>query len=195
MHLHTRTHTYMYIHSLTHPHTHTHSLTHSFTHSLTHSPTHLHSWFWGDIPRAEAEKWLLTNNNKSGTFLVRVSSSQKDSLSLSVRDGESVKHYRIRRFDNGTYYVASRSTFNTLNVSHFVCICVCLQYACTCTYVHTWAIFNTLNVFLCVPAVYMYMYVHVHCTCVYVFVCMCTCTTMYMYIVHVCISIHVCVHM
>ena len=82
--------------------------------------THIiHSWYWGDIPRAEAEKWLLTNNNSSGTFLVRMSSSQKDSLSLSVRDGESVKHYRIRRFDNGSYYVASRATFSTLNVSVF----------------------------------------------------------------------------
>ena len=46
-----------------------------------------------------------------------MSSSQKDSLSLSVRDGESVKHYRIRRFDNGLYYVATRAAFSTLNVS------------------------------------------------------------------------------
>ena len=83
------------------------------------SPSNLHSWFWGDIPRAEAEKWLLTNNNKSGTFLVRVSSSQKDSLSLSVRDGESVKHYRIRRFDDGSYYVATRITFRSLQVRTF----------------------------------------------------------------------------
>ena len=81
-----------------------------------------YSWFWGDIPRSEAEKWLLTNNNKSGTFLVRMSSSQKDSLSLSVRDGESVKHYRIRRFDDGSYYVATRITFNSIPVSSVLCL-------------------------------------------------------------------------
>ena len=74
------------------------------------------SWYWGDVPRPEAEKWLLNNDSKSGTFLVRMSSSQKDSLSLSVRDGESVKHYRIRRFDDGGYYVASRATFISLQV-------------------------------------------------------------------------------
>lgn len=75
------------------------------------------SWYWGDIPRAEAEKWLLTNNNRSGTFLVRTSSSQKDSLSLSIRDGENVKHYRIRRFDSGLFYIAPRISFQTLQVS------------------------------------------------------------------------------
>lgn len=78
-------------------------------------------WYWGDIPRAEAEKWLLTNNNRSGTFLVRTSSSQKDSLSLSIRDGENVKHYRIRRFDSGLFYIAPRISFQTLQalITHY----------------------------------------------------------------------------
>ena len=79
-----------------------------------------YSWYWGDIPRAEAEKWLLTNNNRSGTFLVRTSSSQKDSLSLSVRDGENIKHYRIRRFDSGLFYIAPRISFQTLQVSVYI---------------------------------------------------------------------------
>ena len=91
------------------------------------------SWYWGDIPRAEAEKWLLTNNNRSGTFLVRTSSSQKDSLSLSIRDGENVKHYRIRRFDSGLFYIAPRISFQTLQVSvHTLQVSIyTLLYRCT----------------------------------------------------------------
>ena len=46
-----------------------------------------------------------------------MSSSQKNALSLSLRDGEGIKHYRIRRLDNGGYYIASRSTFQNLIVS------------------------------------------------------------------------------
>ena len=74
------------------------------------------SWYFGDVARAEAEKWLLIPGNPSGTFLVRTSSSQKNSLSLSLRDGEGIKHYRIRRLDDGGYFIASRRTFQTLRV-------------------------------------------------------------------------------
>ena len=77
----------------------------------------LYSWYFGDVARAEAEKWLLIAGNPSGTFLVRTSSSQKNSLSLSLRDGEGIKHYRIRRLDDGGYFIASRRTFQTLRVS------------------------------------------------------------------------------
>lgn len=52
----------------------------------------------------------------NGTFLVRMSSSQKNSLSLSIRDGEGIKHYRIRKLDEGGYFIASRITFKTLQV-------------------------------------------------------------------------------
>ena len=74
------------------------------------------SWYFGDIPRGEAEKWLLMDSNISGTFLVRTSSSQKNSLSLSIRDKEGIKHYRIRKLDDGGYFIASRITFRTLRV-------------------------------------------------------------------------------
>ena len=45
-----------------------------------------------------------------------MSSSQKNSLSLSIRDGEGIKHYRIRKLDEGGYFIASRVTFRTLQV-------------------------------------------------------------------------------
>ena len=68
------------------------------------------------MSRAEAEKWLLIPGNHSGTFLVRTSST-KAGLSLSVRDGEGIKHYRIRRLDDdGGYFIASRAVFRTLQV-------------------------------------------------------------------------------
>ncbi len=79
-------------------------------------PPSLSSWYFGDIPRGEAEKWLLFTGNLSGTFLIRTSSSQKNSLSLSIKDGEGIKHYRIRKLDEGGYFIASRVTFRTLVV-------------------------------------------------------------------------------
>ena len=79
------------------------------------------SWFYGDISRSEAEKSLLRPENPNGAFLIRTSMTQKNSLSLSLRDVDTVKHYRIRRLDDGGYYIASRVTFRTIQelVSHY----------------------------------------------------------------------------
>ena len=74
-----------------------------------------------------------------------MSSSQKNSLSLSLRDGEGIKHYRVRRLDDGGYYIASRVTFRSLQVCMCVCVCVC-AYLCVCV-----------------------------CVCIFVFVCVCVC--------------------
>ena len=42
--------------------------------------------------------------------------------SLSVRDGDNVKHYRIRKLDNGGYYITTRAPFPSLNelVKHYM---------------------------------------------------------------------------
>ena len=96
------------------------------------------SWYFGDVGRAEAEKWLLASGTQSGAFLVRASSTQKNSLSLSLRDGGGIKHYRIRTLDNGGFYIANRISFQTLQVTRcglkghgqgYVCVCVCV---CVC---------------------------------------------------------------
>ena len=58
-------------------------------------------WFFGKIKRADAEKKLLQIGNQTGTFLIRESESQPGNYSLSVREGDSVKHYRIRKVDTG----------------------------------------------------------------------------------------------
>ena len=57
----------------------------------------------------------------SGSFLIRESESKPGDFSLSLRDGEIVKHYRIRSMDSGGYYIAHRAKFPTLSelVEHY----------------------------------------------------------------------------
>ena len=53
-------------------------------------------WYFGKIKRTEAEQNLLLPHNDSGAFLIRDSESRRSDYSLSVKDGDSVKHYRVR---------------------------------------------------------------------------------------------------
>ncbi|XP_075059047.1 tyrosine-protein kinase FRK [Mixophyes fleayi] len=71
-------------------------------------------WFFGDIKRTEAEKQLTLPGNQAGSFLVRESESQRGDYSLSVYDGVSVKHYRIRKLDNGGFYITPRVKLQNL---------------------------------------------------------------------------------
>ena len=69
----------------------------------------------------EAEKKLLLAQNEHGAFLIRDSESRRNDYSLSVRDGDTVKHYRIRQLDEGGFFIARRTTFRTLQelVDHY----------------------------------------------------------------------------
>uniref|UniRef100_UPI00398F0612 tyrosine-protein kinase FRK n=1 Tax=Pristiophorus japonicus TaxID=55135 RepID=UPI00398F0612 len=71
-------------------------------------------WFFGGIKRVDAEKQLLMAGNRSGSFIIRESESKIGDFSLSVRDGDTVKHYKIRRLDGGGFFIARRATFHTL---------------------------------------------------------------------------------
>lgn len=71
-------------------------------------------WYFGKIKRIEAEKKLLQPENEHGAFLIRDSESRRNDYSLSVRDGDTVKHYRIRQLDEGGFFIARRVTFRTL---------------------------------------------------------------------------------
>ena len=71
-------------------------------------------WYNGKIKRIEAEKKLLLAENEHGAFLIRDSESRRNDYSLSVRDGDTVKHYRIRQLDEGGFFIARRTTFRTL---------------------------------------------------------------------------------
>ena len=59
----------------------------------------------------EAEKKLLLAQNDHGAYLIRDSESRRNDYSLSVRDGDTVKHYRIRQLDEGGFFIARRTTF------------------------------------------------------------------------------------
>ncbi|XP_049333582.1 tyrosine-protein kinase SRK2 [Astyanax mexicanus] len=78
-------------------------------------------WYFADTKRLDAEKLLQAEGNKHGAFLIRHCESQAGELSLSVLDDGKVKHYKIRREDNGHYYVSSSRNFPTLKelVEHY----------------------------------------------------------------------------
>ncbi|KAI5108383.1 tyrosine-protein kinase fyna [Silurus meridionalis] len=76
--------------------------------------------------RKDAERQLLGQNSPRGTFLIRESETTKGAYSLSIRDwdeakGDHVKHYKIRKLDNGGYYITTRSQFETVQqlVQHY----------------------------------------------------------------------------
>ncbi|CAF1048184.1 unnamed protein product [Adineta ricciae] len=78
-------------------------------------------WYFKSIRRIDAEKQLMSDVNEHGSFLIRDSETKKTDFSLSIRDNDSVKHYRIRQGEDGRYYIARRTTFNTLPelVNHY----------------------------------------------------------------------------
>lgn len=77
-------------------------------------------WFHGQIPRSKAERIIMAS--PAGAFLIRESESKPGDFSLSVKDGDTVKHYRIRSLDEGGYFIARRVTFPDLNamVAHYM---------------------------------------------------------------------------
>ena len=95
------------------------------------------SWFYGKISRTEAQKFLLSPANRHGAFLIRESDHENVNYNyaLSVRDGDVVKHYRIRALDsNQRFFITRRSEFTTLQglVEHYknnaddLCVKLCL---------------------------------------------------------------------
>lgn len=82
----------------------------------------LSSWFYGKINRVEAQKFLLSSANVHGAFLIRESENAGNNYALSVRDGDVVKHYRIRALDgNEGYFISRKNEFPTLQdlVDHY----------------------------------------------------------------------------
>lgn len=71
-------------------------------------------WYFPDTKRIDAEKMLLAEGNRHGAFLIRNCESQKGERSLSVLDNGRVKHYKLRKLENGQYYVSRTKAFDTL---------------------------------------------------------------------------------
>lgn len=78
-------------------------------------------WYFAETKRQDAEKMLVAGGNQHGAFLIRNCESQKGELSLSVLDHGKVKHYKLKRLENGHYYVSRSRTFQTLEelVQHY----------------------------------------------------------------------------
>ncbi|XP_077991462.1 tyrosine-protein kinase STK-like [Glandiceps talaboti] len=76
-------------------------------------------WFFGDINRRDAERGLMMRGNERGTFLIRESERFPGSYTLSVldndpREGRVCKHFRIKAFDKGGFYIATKMSFKDL---------------------------------------------------------------------------------
>ena len=52
--------------------------------------------------------------NQRGSFLIRDSETTPGDFSLSIRDQERVRHYRIRRLDEGGFFVTRRINFPSI---------------------------------------------------------------------------------
>ena len=84
----------------------------------------------------DAVKLLMMGFNQYGSYLVRESKTAPGSYSLSIRDKERIRHYRIHKHENNTYSVSHRVTFAT--IFHLVGyyqeqangLCVNLLYPC-----------------------------------------------------------------
>ena len=72
------------------------------------------SWFFGAMKLTDAEKQLMQPFNVHGSFLVRKSESRPGSYSLSVRDKERVRHYKICRQGAGRFFINRQRTFSTI---------------------------------------------------------------------------------
>ncbi|XP_051952245.1 tyrosine-protein kinase SRK2 [Xyrauchen texanus] len=78
-------------------------------------------WYFPETKRLDAEKMLLSDENQNGSFLIRNCESQTGELSLSVLDNSKVKHYKIKKLDNGGYFLSKSQNFSTLRelVEHY----------------------------------------------------------------------------
>ena len=63
---------------------------------------------------AEVEKLLMQPFNSVGSYLIRDSETTPGDYSLSIRDTERVRHYRIKKLEDGSFFVTRRVTFETL---------------------------------------------------------------------------------
>ena len=97
----------------------------------------LEPWYFGNIKRIEAEKKLLHPQNEHGAFLIRDTESRRNDFSLSVRDGDTVKHYRIKQLDEVGYFIWRKISFKILQdlVDHYSrnangLLCVNLRKVC-----------------------------------------------------------------
>ena len=72
------------------------------------------SWYFGKVSRVETQKLLMGDVNDQGSFLIRESESVPNTYALSLRDANMVRHYKIKRLDNGGYFISKNHEFENL---------------------------------------------------------------------------------
>ncbi|KAK9515245.1 hypothetical protein VZT92_025906 [Zoarces viviparus] len=82
----------------------------------------MQQWYFGKMNRFEAQGHLLGSGNAHGAFLIR--QSEKDDVGhvLSVRSSTQVKHFKVLKTDDGSFYVAYNHRFSSLiDLVEFYC--------------------------------------------------------------------------
>ena len=85
-----------------------------------------HSWYYGRITRADAEKLLA--NKHEGAFVVRVSESSPGDFSLSVKCLDGVQHFKVLRDAQGklvSFLARYREELRTTRRQHKNCPLPC----------------------------------------------------------------------
>ena len=95
----------------------------------------VYRWYYGDVSRTEAEKLLYGEGNQRGSYLVRESETVRGGYSLSIRDRDKVKHYKIKN-ERGSFFIVPHITFKSIAdlITHYQRhldgICISLLYPC-----------------------------------------------------------------
>lgn len=96
----------------------------------------LYRWFFGPIKRLDAEDQLMQSVNEYGSFLVRDSERTPGAYSIAVRDTDRVRHFKIRKLDDGKFYIHDEQCFGSVqNLIKFYSaysngLCVSLKKPC-----------------------------------------------------------------
>lgn len=72
-------------------------------------------WYFRKIGRADAESRLRKPGNEDGAFIIRDSDTTAHQYSLSLRHENDIKHYRIRQFESGGFYINRKKVFSTIH--------------------------------------------------------------------------------
>ena len=79
------------------------------------------SWYFGDISGADAEELLMQSSIDHGSFLVRNSGNRPGEYSLSLKNMNKVKHFKISKPHDENFCLTSKETFKTISelVAHY----------------------------------------------------------------------------
>ncbi|KAM3930182.1 tyrosine-protein kinase-like [Leptodactylus fuscus] len=70
-------------------------------------------WYFGSLTKLDAKRYLLQEDNGSGSFLVWQKMGD-DSYYISVRVDQVVRHYRVHQSANGSFYIVERASFPSM---------------------------------------------------------------------------------